>query len=100
MMHGVHIGGQRAGAFLELVGGVDPKRVLLVGVDVAKGTWFVVVPNLPGGAWGEGAPPPPPSPSPPPWPTVTSSWCACGTRRRWPRSASSRATGGARPTGW
>src|SRR4029453_7237126 len=46
MMHGVHIGGQRAGAFLELVGGVDPKRVLLVGVDVAKATWFVVVSNL------------------------------------------------------
>jgi transposase len=46
MMHGAHIGGQRAGAFLELVGGVDPKRVLLVGVDVAKATWFVVVSNL------------------------------------------------------
>src|SRR5512132_2140040 len=46
MMHGVHIGGQRAGAFLELVRGVDPKRVLLVGVDVAKATWFVVASNL------------------------------------------------------
>src|SRR5215218_9047227 len=46
MMHGVHIGGQRAGAFLELVGGVDPKRVLLVGIDVAKATWFVVASNL------------------------------------------------------
>ena len=45
-MHGVHIGGQRAGAFLELVGGVDPKRVLLVGIDVAKATWFVVASNL------------------------------------------------------
>jgi hypothetical protein len=42
MMHGAHIGGQRAGAFLELVRGVDPKRVLLVGVDAAKATWFVV----------------------------------------------------------
>ena len=29
MMHGAHIGGQRAGAFLELVGGVDPKRVAI-----------------------------------------------------------------------
>jgi transposase len=46
MMHGVHIGGQRAGAFLELVRGVDPKRVLLVGIDVAKATWFVVASNL------------------------------------------------------
>src|SRR5215218_6551538 len=46
MMHGAHIGGQRAGAFLELVRGVDPKRVLLVGVDVAKATWFVVASNL------------------------------------------------------
>jgi Transposase len=26
MMHGAHIGGQRAGAFLELVGSVDPQR--------------------------------------------------------------------------
>jgi len=46
MMHGAHIGGQRAGAFLELVRGVDPKRVLLVGVDAAKATWFVVASNL------------------------------------------------------
>ena len=46
MMHGAHIGGQRAGAFLELVRGVDPQRVLLVGVDVAKATWFVVAANL------------------------------------------------------
>ena len=46
MMHGVHIGGQRAGGFLELVRGVDPKRVLLVGIDVAKATWFVVAANL------------------------------------------------------
>jgi hypothetical protein len=46
MMHGAHIGGQRAGAFGELVGGVDPGRVLLVGVDVAKATWFVVASNL------------------------------------------------------
>jgi transposase len=46
MMHGAHVGGQRAGAFLELVGGVDPRRVLLVGVDVAKATWFAVASNL------------------------------------------------------
>jgi transposase len=46
MMHGAHIGGQRAGAFLELVGGTDPRRVLLVGVDVAKATWFVVASTL------------------------------------------------------
>jgi hypothetical protein len=46
MMHGVHIGGQRAGAFSELVRGVDPKRVLLVGIDVAKATWFVAASNL------------------------------------------------------
>jgi transposase len=48
MMHGAHIGGHRAGAFVELVGGVDPRRVLLVGVDVAKATWFVVASNLVG----------------------------------------------------
>ena len=48
MMHGAHIGGQRAGAFLELVDGVDPRRVLLVGVDVAKATWFVVASTLVG----------------------------------------------------
>jgi Transposase len=48
MMHGAHIGGHRAGVFLELVGGLDPRRVLLVGVDVAKSTWFVVAANLPG----------------------------------------------------
>jgi hypothetical protein len=46
MLHGAHIGGQRAGAFLELVRGVDPKRVLLVGIDAAKATWFVVASNL------------------------------------------------------
>jgi transposase len=46
MMHGAHIGGQRAGAFWELVRGVDPQRVLLVGVDVAKATWFVVASSL------------------------------------------------------
>ena len=51
MMHGVHIGGQRAGAFLELVRGVDRQRVLLVGVDVAKATWFVVASTLLGRSW-------------------------------------------------
>jgi hypothetical protein len=48
MMHGAHIGGQRAGVLLELVDGVDPRRVLLVGVDVAKATWLVVASNLVG----------------------------------------------------
>jgi hypothetical protein len=51
MMHGAHIGGHRAGAFLELVGGVDPRRVLLVGVDVAKATWFVVASTWLGRSW-------------------------------------------------
>jgi hypothetical protein len=46
MMHGAHIGGQRAAGFLELVRGIDPQRVLLVGVDVAKATWFVVASTL------------------------------------------------------
>ena len=46
MMHGAHIGGQRAGRFLELVCGIDPQRVLLVGIDVAKATWFVVTSTL------------------------------------------------------
>jgi hypothetical protein len=46
MLHGGHLGGQRAGVFLELVDGVDPRRVLLVGVDVAKATWFVVASDL------------------------------------------------------
>jgi hypothetical protein len=47
-MHGAHIGGQRAAGFLELVGGIDPRRVLLVGIDVAKATWFVVASTLVG----------------------------------------------------
>lgn len=38
-----HIGGERAAAFRRLVAGVDPTRVPLVGVDVAKATWFDVV---------------------------------------------------------
>jgi transposase len=46
MMHGVHIGGMRAAGFLELVRGTAPERVLLVGVDVAKATWFVVASTL------------------------------------------------------
>ena len=37
----LHIGGDRAAAFRELVGDLDPRRVLLVGVDVAKASWFV-----------------------------------------------------------
>jgi hypothetical protein len=35
-----HIGGERAAAFQRRVAGLDPDRVLLVGVDVAKPTWF------------------------------------------------------------
>jgi transposase len=46
MMHGAHIGGQRAGAFMKLVRGIDPQRILLVGIDVAKATWFVVASTL------------------------------------------------------
>lgn len=37
-----HIGGERAAAFQRRVAGLDPERVLLVGVDVAKATWFVL----------------------------------------------------------
>jgi hypothetical protein len=48
MMHGGHVRGQRAGAFIKLVGGIDPQRVVLVGVDVAKATWFVVASTLVG----------------------------------------------------
>jgi hypothetical protein len=50
-MHGAHIGGQRAGTFLGLVRGVDPTRVLLVGVDVAKATWFVSRPTCSARSW-------------------------------------------------
>ncbi len=35
-----HIGGQRAAAFARRTAGLDPDRVLLVGIDVAKPTWF------------------------------------------------------------
>src|SRR6266545_6063316 len=48
MMHGAHIGGQRAAAFFKLVADLDPRRVLLVGIDVAKATWFVVASDLTG----------------------------------------------------
>lgn len=37
-----HIGGQRAAAFARRTAGLDPDRVLLVGIDVAKPTWFVL----------------------------------------------------------
>jgi transposase len=43
-----HIGGERAAAFRELVQGLDPSRVLLIGVDVAKASWFVLGCNLTG----------------------------------------------------
>ncbi|MGH9260272.1 MAG: IS110 family transposase, partial [Acidimicrobiales bacterium] len=38
----LHIGGGRAAAFRELVGALDPRKVLLVGIDVAKASWFVL----------------------------------------------------------
>jgi len=38
----LHIGGERAAAFRELVDDLDPRRVLLVGIDVAKASWFVL----------------------------------------------------------
>lgn len=42
MMDYGHIGGERGAAFARRVAGLDPDRVLLVGVDVAKPTWFVL----------------------------------------------------------
>src|SRR6266508_2093276 len=54
MMHGAHIGGQRASAFFKLVADLDPRRVLLVGIDVAKATWFVVVSDLTGAVVADG----------------------------------------------
>ena len=36
----LHIGGERAAAFRELVDDLDPRRVLLVGIDVAKASWL------------------------------------------------------------
>jgi len=54
MMHGAHIGGQRAAAFFKLVADLDPRRVLLVGIDVAKATWFVVVSDLTGAVVADG----------------------------------------------
>ena len=53
-MHGAHIGGQRAAAFFKLVADLDPRRVLLVGIDVAKATWFVVVSDLTGAVVADG----------------------------------------------
>jgi len=38
----LHIGGGRAAAFRELVGALDPRKVVLVGIDVAKASWFVL----------------------------------------------------------
>ena len=48
MVHGAHIGGVRAAGFRELVRATAPEGVLLVGVDVAKATWFVVASTLGG----------------------------------------------------
>jgi transposase len=38
----LHIGGDRAAAFRELVSDLNPRKVLLVGIDVAKASWFVL----------------------------------------------------------
>lgn len=44
-----HVGGERAAAFRLLVKGLDPERVLVVGIDVAKASWFVLGSTLDGG---------------------------------------------------
>ena len=43
-----HVGGERAAAFQRRVAGLDADRVLLVGIDVAKPTWFVLACTLRG----------------------------------------------------
>jgi transposase len=43
-----HIGGDSGREFWDLVGPVDPRRVLLVGVDVSKPSWFVLGSDLTG----------------------------------------------------
>lgn len=49
-----HVGGERAAAFRALVKGFDPARVLLVGIDVAKASWFVLGSTLDGDVILEG----------------------------------------------
>lgn len=43
-----HIGGEGGRQFQNLVGPVDPRRVLLIGVDVSKPSWFVLGSDLTG----------------------------------------------------
>lgn len=43
-----HIGGERAAALHRRVAGLDPDGVVLVGIDVAKPTWFVLACSLTG----------------------------------------------------
>jgi len=49
-----HVGGERAAAFRALVKGLDPARVVLVGIDVAKASWFVLGSTLNGDVILEG----------------------------------------------
>lgn len=49
-----HIGGERGAVFARRVAGLDPERVLLVGVDVAKATWFALGCTLSGEVVFEG----------------------------------------------
>jgi transposase len=37
-----HIGGERAASFRDLIDGLDAARVVVIGVDVAKASWFVL----------------------------------------------------------
>ncbi len=50
-----HIGGDSGRHFWDLVGPVDPRRVLLVGVDVSKPSWFVLGSDLTGEVVLDGA---------------------------------------------
>jgi transposase len=43
-----HVGGERAAAFRSLVRILDPERVLLVGIGVAKASWFALGSTLDG----------------------------------------------------
>lgn len=45
-MSHAHIGGERGRAFLDLVGPTAPERVLLIGIDVAKSSWFAMGADL------------------------------------------------------
>jgi hypothetical protein len=102
----LHIGGERAAAFRELVGDLDPRRVLLVGIDVAKASWFVLGATCTA-AWSSTGPRW--RPTAPAWvgwvacwirhgPGSTRSWWWSGwrppatTTRRWPPTSPTAAT--------